>query len=336
MSDQQTAIIGLGYALPAKIRKNDDKIFDWLRDHHPAGSDLFEGLCDRRVIEPPETLVGLMIEASSKALAQAGMSADQVDLLIGYASVSEYDAPNGLLEIHHKMKLPDTCRCLAVNTEYTNFLDAMKLAHDMIEVGTVRNALVVVGNNWTAHMDYHDAVSIAAGDGAGAAVVGPTSDTSRFRLIDWENLTDSKYYGAFQMMPRPIGDPTSQAQYGNFTTPLMKLDPKLGPEAFKEFGMMVPPKIVSKLLDRHSLKAGEITLVAHQVSSKVSDAWQGAIHAGQYISTLEDLADMVSSSQAVNLARCYDEIENDYLVLMGVGMAMHATAMLYKRDKPVS
>lgn len=336
MTDQMTAIIGTGYALPAKIRKNDDKIFDWLRHNHPDGSDLFEGLRDRRVIEAPETLVGLMIEASNKALADAGMSVDQVDLLIGYASVSEYDAPNGLLEIHHKMKLPGTCRCLAVNTEYTNFLDALKLANDMIEVGTVRNALVVVGNNWTAHMDYHDAVSIAAGDGAGAAVVGPTSDLGKFRLIDWENLTDSKYYGAFQIMPRPLEQPAPHSEYGNFTTPLMKLDPKMGPEAFKEFGMIVPPKVVNNLIGRHGLKASEITLVAHQVSSKVSNAWQGAIHAGQYISTLEELADMVSSSQAVNLARCYDEIENDYLVLMGVGMAMHATAMLYKRERPAS
>jgi len=330
MSDQQTAIIGLGYAVPAKIRGNRDPIFDWLHKHHPAGSDLFEGLHDRRVIEPPETLVDLMIEASNNALAQASISANQVDLLIGYVSVSEFNAPNGLLEIHHKMNLPDACRCIAVNTDYTNFLDAMKMANDLIEVGTVGNALVVVGNNWTAHMNYHEAVSIAAGDGAGAAVLGPTSDTGRFRLIDWENCTKSEYYGAFQMTPRP--HPDSEAKYGNFTTPLMKLAPEFGEKAFKEFGMTVPPQVVNQLIGRHGLKGSDITLVAHQVSSKVATAWQKEIQASQYISTLEDLADMVSSSQAVNLAKCYEEIETDHLVLMGVGMGMHATALLYQRD----
>jgi 3-oxoacyl-[acyl-carrier-protein] synthase-3 len=331
MSDQHTAIVGLGYALPAKIRANDDKIFNWLRDHQPPGSDLFQGLHYRRVMEPPEMLVDLMVEASSNALAEANILANDVDLLIGYASISKFNAPNGLLEIHHKMNLPEACRCIAVNTEYTNFLDAMKLANDMIQVGTVKNALVVVGNNWTGHMDYHEAVSIAAGDGAGAAVVGPTSDPARFRLIDWENRTESKYYGAFQMAPRVATGSDPEADYGNFTTPLMKLDGTFGEDAFKNFGMKVPINVVNDLVARNGLKSSDITLIAHQVSSKVAKAWQDKIQAGKYISTLEELADMVSSSQAVNLAKCYGDIETDYLVLMGVGMGMHATAMLYQR-----
>ena len=40
---------------------------------------------------------------------------------------------------------------------------------------------------------------------------------------------------------------------------------------------------------------------------------------------------MVSSSQAVNVAKCYNQIETDYVVILGVGVAMHATAILYKR-----
>ena len=330
-SSERTAIIGLGYRVPDKIRSNDDPIFDYLREHSPAGSNLFKGLKYRRVLEPPETVVDLMVEASHEALSGAGMSTDQVDLLIGYASVSEFDAPNGLLEMHHKMQLPESCRCMAINTEYTNFLDVMKLANDLIEVGTVRNALVAIGINWTGHMNYHEAVSIAAGDGAGAAVLGPSPDPNHFRLIDWANLTNSDYYGAFQMTPRPLDVAGSGVHYGAFTRPLMKLNGLFGEKAFKEFGMVVPPQVVNQLLDRHGLTGSDITLIAHQVSSVVAEAWQKAIQAKLYVSTLPELADMVSASQAVNLARCYGEIETDYLVLMGVGMAMHATALLYRR-----
>ena len=95
----------------------------------------------------------------------------------------------------------------SVNTAYTNFLDGLKLANDIIVAKSVRNALVVVGNNWAGHMDYHQPVSIAAGDGAGAAVLGPTSDQSLFRLIDWNNVTNSSYYGAFQLRQRVIEEP---------------------------------------------------------------------------------------------------------------------------------
>ena len=127
MSDLHTAIVGQGYALPPKIRKNEDPIFNWLHKNQPEGTDLFLGLHCRRVIESPQTVADLMVEASNNALEKAAMQASQVDLLIGYASVSEFNAPNGLLEIHQKMNLSEACRCIAVNSDYTNFLDAMKL-----------------------------------------------------------------------------------------------------------------------------------------------------------------------------------------------------------------
>ena len=331
MTSPQTAIVGLGYSVPEKVRSNDDKIFDWLHANSPPGSNLFAGLKYRRVLEPPQTVVDLMIAASETALAQANLKVDEVDLIIGYASVSKYDAPNGLLDLHKQMKMPSNCRCISVNTAYTNFLDGLKLANDMIEAKSVRNALVVVGNNWTGHMDYHQPVSIAAGDGAGAAVLGPTSDQSRFRLIDWDNVTNSTYYGAFQLGPRVIEEPGKNSEYGSYTMPLMNLNGEFGRTAFKEFGMTVPPAVVNTLLERHRLTGSDITLIPHQVSAVVSDAWQGAVKAKLYVDTLEELADMVSSSQAVNFAKCYNQIETDYVVILGVGMAMHATAMLYKR-----
>ena len=133
------------------------------------------------------------------------------------------------------------------------------------------------------------------------------------------------------MTPRVATGSDPEADYGSFTTPLMKLDGTFGEDAFKNFGMKVPINVVNDLVARNGLKSSDITLIAHQVSSKVAKAWQDKIQAGKYISTLEELADMVSSSQAVNLAKCYGEIETDYLVLMGVGMGMHATAMLYQR-----
>ena len=59
--------------------------------------------------------------------------------------------------------------------------------------------------------------------------------------------------------------------------------------------------------------------------------WNSAIQPATYITTLEELGDMVSSSVPVNLAKCYGEINTRYLVLMGTGMEMHATALLYLR-----
>jgi 3-oxoacyl-[acyl-carrier-protein] synthase-3 len=177
-------------------------------------------------------------------------------------------------------------------------------------------------------VDYHEAVSLAASDGAGAAVVGRSHERHHFRLIDWANVTDTQWYGAFHLSPRP----QSSGQHKHFSKALMTIDGTTGGEAFKAFGLQVPGPMVTDLLARHGLRGQDITLVAHQSSKLVCDAWRQAIAPFHYISTLEEFGDMVSSSVPVNLSKCFEQIRTRHLVLLGIGMEMHATALLYVRD----
>jgi len=322
--NERVALVGLGYAVPERIRGNDDPIFDWLKAHTPPGTDLFNGLKYRRVLATADGVIDLMSDACSQALQQAHVLPEQVDMLIGAGSVSAYVAPNNLAVVHQQLGLGRRCRVLPLNSDYSTFQDGLRLAHDLVRCGTARHVLVACGNNWTHHVDYHEPVSLAASDGAGAALVGHSADHRRFRLIDWENETQSHWYGAFRMAARPV-------TADSFTTPLMKLDDQTGQEAFKQFGLKVPGEIVHRLLARHGLRGQDITLIAHQTSQMVEDAWQAAIQPRHYISTLEAYGDMVSSSVPVNLAKCHADIHTRHLVLLGIGMEMHATALLLER-----
>ncbi|WP_230179954.1 hypothetical protein [Aquabacterium sp. CECT 9606] len=326
-SNQHVAILGQGHRLPEHIRGNDDPIFDWLKAHQPAGSDLFNGLKYRRVLAHADDVVGIMVDSCKTALAQARVPLDEVDLLLGSATVSAYYAPNNLAAVHRELGLSRQCRVISLNTDESNFIDGMKLAHDMVSCGTARHALVACGNNWTHHMDYHEPVSLAASDGAGAAVVGWTGDTTRFRLIDWDNDTQTQYFSALRMAQRP-----SPHHRDLFTKPLMKLDDKTGENAVKTFGFQVPGVVVNRLLAKHGLSGQDITLVAHQTSKAVFDAWNAAIQPAHYLNTIEELGDMVASSVPVNFARCQDEITTRHVVMLGIGMEMHAVALLYQRD----
>jgi 3-oxoacyl-[acyl-carrier-protein] synthase III len=69
------------------------------------------------------------------------------------------------------------------------------------------------------------------------------------------------------------------------------------------------------------------------VSGRIFHEWNTRIRPAAFISTLTECADMVSATVPVNLAMCYDQIRTDRLVLLGVGMEMHATAMLYSRNE---
>jgi 3-oxoacyl-[acyl-carrier-protein] synthase-3 len=331
MDPQQTvskrvAILGQGHALPDHIRTNDDPIFDWLKKHEPSGSDIFTGLKYRRVLAHANDVVGIMAKSCKTALDMAKVPLDQVDLLLGSATVSEYYAPNALAAVHRELGLPNRCRILALNTDESNFIDGMKVANDMVTCGTARHALVACGNNWTHHMDYHEPVSLAASDGAGAAVLGWTDDATRFSLLDWDNDTQTQYYTALRMAQRP-----SPHHRDLFTKPLMKLDDKTGENAVKTFGFKMPGVVVNRLLARHGLTGQDITLVAHQTSKAVFDAWNAAIQPAHYLNTIEELGDMVASSVPVNFARSFDEIKTRYVVMLGIGMEMHAVALLYQR-----
>lgn len=329
----RVATLGVGYSVPDTIRNNDDPVFDWLNSHKPdQNADIFAGLKHRRVLAQPGDVVDIMEKAALRAMEDAGLLPGDVDILFGAASVAQYAAPNDLALVHARLGLSSQCRILTLNTEYTNFHDGMKLAHDLVSVGTARNALVVCGCNWTHHVDYHESVALAASDGAGAAIVGRTGDAGKFRLIDWDNETRTDLFGALRMASRPISSETCPPAVAQaFSTPLMKLDDQRGASAVKEFGFPEPGILVHRLLDRHKVPAHEVTLIAHQTSKPVCDRWAHDIGPGQFIGALEDFGDMVMASVPVIWGKFQADILMDHLVLLGIGMEMRVTALLYRR-----
>jgi len=137
---ERIGVIGRGYALGNQIRANDDPIFHYIIENPPPDRDLFEGLKYRRALGDGQTAVSIAVEASQAALDAANLSAPDVDMLLGSVSVGQYSAPNALAAVHADLKLPDRCRVIALNTEYTAFLDGLKLAHDLIGSGSIGRA----------------------------------------------------------------------------------------------------------------------------------------------------------------------------------------------------
>ena len=115
----QGAILGVGHCLGAIIRDNTDPVFDYIRAHPGANSDIFAGLKLRRVLGPDQSVTSIMVSAAQDALRSARMSPQDVDMLLGAGSVGEFNAPNALAAVHHALGLSPSCRALALNTEYS-------------------------------------------------------------------------------------------------------------------------------------------------------------------------------------------------------------------------
>ena len=321
------AILATGSAVPDAIRTNDDPIFDWLKAHPPPGQPLFAGYKYRRVLAPGETLAGLMAEAGSLALDNAGVAAGDVDLVLGYASFGTWAMPNDLVTMAARLGVPPTAMIVPINSEYANFEHGLLAAEGFLTTGRAQTALIVAGADWTRFVDYHTPPSISAGDGAGAAVMAMSDDPTRWRILDVAVAAERQYLGGMYVVGDPTTPPVQPPTYG---WPVFHLN-TTGGEGFKQFGIPVPPRLVEEGLARNGLSPADVAFVGHQTSSVLNDAWKTALNPGVFVETLETLANMTSASIPVNLDRCATQITGDHVALVGLGPEPSCTVVLLER-----
>lgn len=327
-------LVGLGYAVPDRVRKNDDPIFDWLHKNHPEGTDLFQGYEERRVLSPGETAEQMGAQAARAALDDAGLSATDIDVLTGYVSVSAYANPNGLGQIHRDLGLGPGAHIMPVNNEFNNFNSSVLLAAGLISIGMARNVLVVCTGDWSQRVSYRTAQAVSAADGAGAVVVAATDDPDRFSIVDTETTVDSRVFGTMYMNGDELG--TSAWLAWNAPEQTVRTGAYFhitdaGVEAFRTFGMHAPPETANRLLERVGLEASDVTLVSHQASTVLMDHWGKAIGPGQYLKTIENFGNLTVANIPATLAWGYERVEKDHLLLLGIGVEMQTNALLLRR-----
>jgi 3-oxoacyl-[acyl-carrier-protein] synthase III len=321
MSAPSVSLLGTGYAVPERVRRNDDPLFASLRAAAARGEGehtLFYGNRERRVLAPDESLAGLTASAARAALEDAGATLAEVDRLVGYVSVAEFISPNALYAVHRELGLGPHAWVVPVQVDFANFLAGLVLAAEAVRSGGARRVLVAVGAGWTRNVDYTQGHAIGIGDGAGAALVG---EGERLSIVDWAADTFSAEYGAMSMRVRPesgLAHPT----YG--------IDPVTGIQAFMSSGMNGPHQLVARLLARNGLTGDDVTLVTHQATRKLMDHWAAQIRPRAYLDTFEEFGNMVLASIPVTLARHRHALSTPYLVMAGVGIGAHQMAVLVR------
>jgi 3-oxoacyl-[acyl-carrier-protein] synthase III len=321
------AILATGSAVPKTIRTNDDPIFDWLRAHPPPGQPLFEGYEERRILRPGERLTDLMVAAAQKAIDKAGLLPSDVDLLTGYASISEWQMPNELVVVAKKLSLADTAMVIPVNSEYANFNHGLVVADALLSAGHAKCALVVVGADWSRRVDYHTPPSVSAADGAGAALMAMNDDTSLFHVLDVATDAERTYLGGLYVAADPATPPTTPP---TFLAPVFHLN-QTGIQAFKYYGVPRPPQVVLGLLHRHGLEPPDVAFVGHQTSTTINRPWSSAFKWAVFIETLARYANMTSASIPVNLDVCADQISTSYVALVALGPEPSCNVVLLER-----
>jgi 3-oxoacyl-[acyl-carrier-protein] synthase-3 len=327
--------LGIGHALPEQVRRNDDPVFADVRGTARHGgvteAQLFTGMRERRVLAPDEEIEELMARAAREALAQAGVPAERVDRLYGYSSVSEYITPNGLFRVHAALGLSRAAMVVPINNEFSNFVTGCILAWEAIAAGHCEHALVACGSSWSRNMNYALPHSTVVGDGAGAALIGPSNG---MRMIGHAAETSSGDYHVMGMKvhaPRGAEGERPPVDAAGVPVPTFEIRDD-GVRAFLDEGMNCPPRLIRELLRTHGVDPGEVALVTHQASRALLAHWADQVRPAQHLDTFEELGNMALASIPVTLALRAREITAPYLVLLSIGSGTHFTALLVQRN----
>lgn len=319
---QEFGIVGLGTALPKRVRTSEDPIFDHIRKEAASNgiseAALFYGNRQHHVLGPDETLAQLAADAARAALADARLATEQVDRLYGAISLSEYLAPAELYRVHELLGLRSNLMTLPLQGEFTNFVLSLITAWEALKAGHCQHPLIATGAGWTRNMDYRRGSAFGIGDGAAAVVLGASESLT---VQDWEAETLGSQYQAMTLRSR-AGAGSEQ--------PTFALEED-GMRTFLHLGMEGAPALVGRLLERSGLRGDDITFIGHQASRKLMDHWNAKIRPRDYFDTLEDAGNLIFASVPFTLARYRKQLRTPYLVLYGIGIGSVAQVAVLLR-----
>lgn len=177
-------ISGVGGFVPPKVVTNQDLVDIYGVKTTDTWIEQRTGIRARRFVEPGVGPSDLALEAARDALSGAGLSADQLDLIV-YATLSpEWAFPGGGVLLQEKLGLPAGGRfvpALDVRDQCSGFVYGLATATSMVRAGMAQNVLVVGAEVHSTGLDFSArgrAVASLFGDGAGAAVIS-ASDSRR-------------------------------------------------------------------------------------------------------------------------------------------------------------
>jgi 3-oxoacyl-[acyl-carrier-protein] synthase-3 len=163
------SITGLGIHVPERVVTNDD--LAQLVDTSDEWIVTRTGIRERRFAAEDEALSDLSLPAARTALARAGVSARDIDLLIVATVTADMQFPSTAAILADRLGAQDAA-AYDLAAGCTGFMYGIAQAYGMVESGLSRHALVVGGDVLSKLMNFADrSTCVLFGDGAGAVVV---------------------------------------------------------------------------------------------------------------------------------------------------------------------
>jgi len=253
-------IIGTGSYVPELIYTNE-----YLETIVPTNAKWIEdnlGIKERRIALPEQATSDLASEAGLKAIENAGLSPNDIELIIVATATPDRLAPSTAAIVQDKIKAYKAV-AFDLAAVCSGFLFSISAASQFIATGIYNNALVIGADTFSKITDWSRRNCVFFGDGAGAAVLTHTETDSGF--LAFRLYTDGRGKWNFTI---PGGGSEFPLSYENVDAGYRYF--QMNGKAVYETAITVLPKAINQVLKDTGLSISDIDyMIPHQPSIKI-------------------------------------------------------------------
>ena len=254
-------IIGTGSFVPEHAVTNDDlaAIVDtsdeWIRTR--------TGIRERRISEGEGTS-RMAAEAAKRALENAGIKAEELDMILLGTSTPDCCFPSGACEVQAEIGAVNAA-AYDLSAACSGFIFALNTAYSFLAAGLYRTILVIGADCLSKIVDWSDrSTCVLFGDGAGAAVVqAEEGDGSRFHMLMG---SDGQRGPVLACTSRTVGN------FLTGTKPQLGYMTMDGQEVFK-FAVKKVPEIIEQVTEEAGVSLEDVRwFILHQANYRISES----------------------------------------------------------------
>lgn len=313
MTMWRSQVAGCGGYLPARVVTNAelarsvDTSDEWIVQR--------TGIRERRIAADGETTADLGTHAARQALSKAGITADDIDLLICATATPDETFPATATMIQARLGMTRGA-AFDVQAVCSGFVYALAVADNFIKMGQARRALVIGAETFSRILDWNDrSTCVLFGDGAGAMVLDGkqvNGEANARGVLSTHLYSDGRFHDALYV----DGGPSSTQTVGHLRMQ--------GREVFRQ-AVTRMSEAIDDALEVNDLTPGDIDwLVPHQANMRIIDAIGRRLNLPQerVVVTLDRHANTSAASIPLALVEASEDgriAPGDLVVLEGMG-----------------
>ena len=219
------------------------------------------GILERRIAAPNQATSDLATIAGQRAIEDAGLKSEDIDLIIVATCTPDRKAPSTAAFVQHKLHAINAA-AFDLTAVCSGFLFGMSVASQYIASGVYNNVLVIGADTFSRITDWTRRDAVFFGDGAGAAVVTSANVTEGFLAYRMYTDTTQKMLG----FTIPGGGSEKPLTSENMDEQYFQMDGK----AVFNSATQALPKAINQVLEDTGLVVDDIDImIPHQPSIRI-------------------------------------------------------------------